>query len=316
MSTSGVFLEINQGPLSKFGMARDQFIGKTPSEVPWPVDSTTTLPSFCDACARAAAGETVRWDGEFVYRGKRIVNDIVVAPLRDVTGNVKQLVSFAINITARRRAQEELNASLREKEVLLREVHHRVKNNMQMILSLLYLQSRRVKAPAIIALLDELRGRVHTMSLAHELLYCAESLEVLDAQPYIKAIVQAVAASFRGLAPVDVEIDVASMPLDLDAALPVGLVVNELVLNAMKHAFPGRRRGRLRVAMRAIDDGRQELVVGDDGVGLPANMDMAHAGSLGMRLVTKLVEQLGAELLVEREPGTTFIMRAKLAAHP
>jgi PAS domain S-box-containing protein len=210
------------------------------------------------------------------------------------------------NDRARRRAEEANREALAEKEALLKEIHHRVKNNLQVISSLLNLQAERLTDPAARAVFVESQARVRAMALVHETLYGSGTLARIDLPRYVESLCGHLLRTFGGAARVAVERRVAVESLDLDRALPVGLVVNELVSNALKYAFPGGRGGRVSVSLDARPGAGYTLVVADDGVGLPDHVDLAGRRSLGLHLVGLLARQLRGTVEVTRSPGTTF----------
>jgi predicted ATPase/two-component sensor histidine kinase len=199
------------------------------------------------------------------------------------------------------------NATLEEKESLLKEVHHRVKNNLQLISSLLNLQAASVVDPTVVELFAESRNRVRSMALVHENLYRAGNFARVPMLSHLQSLcAQLVRAYDMQARSAELVVEGDDVQLDLDRAISCGLITNELVSNAMKHAFPYRRAGRVVVAMRLVEDGRLALSVTDNGVGLPADLDLADAPSLGLQLVHDLSLQLDARLDVVREGGTSF----------
>lgn len=211
-------------------------------------------------------------------------------------------------LAERQRAEEQLRASLQEKDVLLKEVHHRVKNNLQVVSSLLSLQSRAVHDPQILSALRDSQGRVRTMGLIHERLYQSQDLSRVDFAEYMRSLVIYLFNSY-GMEPVRVSLDVqvpAGLTMGVDVAIPCGLIVNELVSNAFKHAFPGGRKGTLHVELAPAGDGTMRLLIADDGVGLPEGFDVRDTRSLGLKLVASLTGELGGRLDVASGPGTTF----------
>ncbi|WPB58994.1 AAA family ATPase [Xylophilus sp. GOD-11R] len=201
------------------------------------------------------------------------------------------------------------NATLEEKESLLQEVHHRVKNNLQLISSLLSLQASRIADPKVVELFTESRNRVRSMALVHENLYRAGNFARVPMAQHLQnlcgQLARAYGAHERG---VRLRATVDDIHLSLDRAVSCGLIVNELVSNALKHAFSDRSAGEVQVALRAAPDGRHALTVSDDGVGLPAHIDWARAGSLGLQLVDDLAQQLHGEVDARRGQGTTFVI--------
>jgi len=203
---------------------------------------------------------------------------------------------------------EELNASLEEKIVLLREVHHRVKNNLQILISLLNLQSRTITDPQVIAALKESTQRIRAMSMVHEKLYMGSDLAHIDFISYLSSLATSQVAFYEmGPGKVTLETTGENSMLDINTAIPLGLVMNELVSNALKHAFPGDRKGTIRIDARQME-GRLEISIADDGVGLPEGFDWKTAPTLGLRLVNILIEQLSGTIECKKGKGTTFII--------
>jgi two-component sensor histidine kinase len=198
-------------------------------------------------------------------------------------------------------------ASLEEKDALLKEVHHRVKNNMQLISSLLSLQAARIADPAVAELFEDSRNRIRSMSLVHENLYQAGNFSKISMASHIQSLCAHLSHAYGTVRQhTEFTIEVSDLYLDINQAITCGLIVNELVSNALKHAFPDERAGRVRVELRPLDGHRLVLVVSDDGVGLPLELDLAHLDSLGLQLVHDLTEQLHGTIEVSRDLGTTF----------
>ncbi len=228
---------------------------------------------------------------------------------RDPEGRVVGFSSIITDITEHREAHEKIKASLRAKEVLLSELHHRVKNNLQVIASLLNMQSRQVEDAQVAELFRESRNRVRSMALTHEQLYQAEDLARIDFARYLRALGASLFRSY-GADPraVKLEVDTGEIAIPLDLAIPCGLIVTELISNCLKHAFPGGR-GEIRVGLCTDDEGQLTLAVGDNGVGLPAGLDPQASETLGLRLVTSLADQIGGEIALDRSAGTQVRIR-------
>jgi PAS domain S-box-containing protein len=228
---------------------------------------------------------------------------------RPLAGEAATLAGVAMDVTARKRAEARLAASLREKEVLLREIHHRVKNNLQVVCSLLSLQRQGLEDPALQALFQESEDRIRAMALIHETLYQAPDVARFNLAPYLRALGDALLQSY-GVDPsrVTLRTELDDLGLPLDTAVPLGLVLHELLSNALKHAFPDGRAGDLQVDLRAAPAGPVTLRVADTGVGLPADLDVHQTASLGWQLVCALAEQLGGAVAVDRAGGTTVTL--------
>ncbi len=204
------------------------------------------------------------------------------------------------------------HAEAQKKEILIKEIHHRVKNNLQVIASLLYLQSTRLDDAKTMQMFEESSNRVKSISLIHEKLYKdrlqpqTEQGEV-DFGAYVRDLTDALFISYGvDRAAIRLVFDVSYAFLSLDAAVPCGLIVNELVSNALKYAFPGGRKGEIRISLYGDPDGRVALIVRDNGVGLPPDADLERSSSLGLRLVRMLAQQLGAEIHIDGSKGAEF----------
>jgi len=210
-------------------------------------------------------------------------------------------------IAERMRAEEQIIASLNEKELLLKEIHHRVKNNLQVISSLLNLQLSHAKSEKVIETLRESQNRVKTMALIHEKLYKSKDLASIDFADYIQDLTSYLFGSYSNSGNVRLNINVNHVRLGVDVAVPCGLVVNELVSNSLKHAFPvGREGSEICIDLYRTTDDKLLLTVGDNGIGLPEDMDFRNTESLGLQLVTTLVEQLEGTIEIDRSAGTAF----------
>lgn len=210
-------------------------------------------------------------------------------------------------LISRAKAEERTKSSLEEKEVLLKEIHHRVKNNLQTISSLHSLQMRKFGESGARDLFREMEQRVHSMALVHEQLYQSDNLARLDYAQYMRHLVQNLLRSYQGTdGRVSVEVEADGIQLPLDTAIPLGLILNELVSNALKHGFPEGRRGRVSVRLCSLEHDRSILTVRDDGVGLAPGVDYRNPSSLGLRLVLNLTRQLDGTFGFRRDNGTQF----------
>ena len=250
-------------------------------------------------------------DLDFEYRammpdGSPKAVHVVARAIQEQSGKLRY-VGTVIDVTASRQAQHELQSSLEEKEALLKEVHHRVKNNLQIISSLLNLQAARIADPTVSELLDESRNRIRAMALVHENLYRAGNFARVPMSTHIQSLCAHLIRAY-GLREQRIELttDVDEVELDLDKAISVGLIISELVSNALKHAFPNARAGSVRVELKLLGERRYALAVIDDGVGLPADRDVHDSGSLGLQLVDDLTQQLHGRIAVRRGSGTNF----------
>jgi PAS domain S-box-containing protein len=229
------------------------------------------------------------------------------APIYDGDQRFAGYIGSCVDLTEQKLAEEALKTSLGEKEVLLREVHHRVKNNLQVISSLVSLQADGSTSPDQREILQEVCDRVRTIALVHEKLYQSETLAQVNFADYTQSLLQHI-WSVHGHAadPIHLELDLQPVPLPMDQAVPCGLLLNELASNALKHAFHGRPHGTIAVSLRRGENRRVYLTVRDDGVGLPPEMDWRRSPSLGLQLVQMLSTQLNGTVDVSRRTGTEF----------
>ena len=229
------------------------------------------------------------------------------------TNTVTALVCSLRDISEQVQTEAQIKASLREKEVLLREIHHRVKNNMQVISSLMALQAGYTTDETSNQMFRESQNRIRSMALVHELLYQSDDLAKIDFVEYVHKLTRHLLHSY--LADVSrIKLDIISdaVFLDVDMAVPCGLIINELISNALKHAFPNNRSGSLSVELRTDGNGLHTILVRDDGIGIPPNLDVHKTESLGLQLVTSLAGQLNATIGLLRYKGTTFEIRFAL----
>ena len=225
----------------------------------------------------------------------------------EIAGNGRCIRAYILqDITPPTVTEERLRATLREKNVLIEEVHHRVKNNLQVITSLLGLQARTIKDPATRKKFEESRYRIQAMAILHEILYESSSLAEIDFADYIRRLLEHLVRSYGAGARIRTEVRLEALHCHRDVALPCGLIVNELLSNAFKYAFPGGKSGGIRVVLRRGSRGTVHLTVRDNGVGLPPGLDWKTSPTLGLRLVRTLARQLDAEVKTSGRAGTLF----------
>jgi two-component sensor histidine kinase len=236
--------------------------------------------------------------------GSEFPVEISLSPIETGEG---LLVSASIrDISERKLVETKLRSSLQEKEVLLKEIHHRVKNNLQIVSSMLNLQMEKLSDTKAIELFKESQNRVRSIALFHEKLYQSRDLGRVEIAEYLKGLANGLFATY-GVNPDDIVLAVHTedIPLGVDAAISCGLIVNELVSNSLKHAFPAHRKGQVEVTLRSA---RTDVVleVADNGVGFPANLDFRSPSTLGLKLVAIFTEQVGGTMDLTREGGTRF----------
>jgi two-component sensor histidine kinase len=226
---------------------------------------------------------------------------LVVTMANHVAGAVRNALLYHRQVEY----EQELLEANRQKETLLRELHHRVKNNLQLVSSLIKLRSDGLSDADARDALDELSLRINSLAGIHEELYQSDSFDQVDLGAYARGVVDQVVGLYPTQFELEMHIEAATINAPVDISVPVGLILSELVLNSVKHAFPGDRRGTLSVSMTRAGD-QVELIVSDDGVGIPAEVGNGRQRGLGFELVRNLAEQIGADVSLSRDPGTRW----------
>jgi PAS domain S-box-containing protein len=254
-------------------------------------------------------GEPVNFVGLEVITGDGLNHhaEFSVSLVRDTQGQPRGFRGIVRDVTDRKRAEEKIKASLQEKEILLKEIHHRVKNNLQVISSLLNLQAYNSSDPQLLKILREGQNRIRSMALVHEKLYQSKDLSRIDFAEYIRNLAVHLFHSYQvDPGRVQLKQDIEGIFLDINTGIPCGLIMNELISNSLKHAFPGGRSGNVYLELKRQDDRRLCLVVRDDGIGLPEDLDIQKTKTLGMQIVTLLAYQIDGTIELSRKPGTEF----------
>jgi len=307
----GRALRINQEFTGLFGYTQEEAVGKVLDELiaPKKLQKSATLITEKVTKGERTAFEAIRCRRD----GQMIAVSVLASPI--VIGG-KQVGTYGIyrNITERKKAEEQIKASLKEKEILLQEVHHRVKNNMQIISSLLNLQSRHVKDEESLGLFKSSQNRVKSMALIHERLYQSKDFSRIDVADYVQNLTNHLFITY-GISKdaVKLKINIQDIFLDINTAIPCALIINELVSNSLKHAFPNGKKGMIKISMRPLGKREMELVVGDNGVGMPEDANLKNTKSLGLYLVSMLAEdQLHGEIKLDKTEGMAFRFRLRV----
>ena len=305
-SCTGGFLHLSPRFSATLGYPLHELLGRSLLDIVHPDDHAATRQDLHSATPEAPSREFTRrfrcQDGSYRWLQWRWASDpsgMSYAIARDVTDDRELLESL-------QRAQTSLSAGLREREVLLQEIHHRVKNNLQVISSLINMQARKLDQPAARTALEECKTRVEAIALIHEQLYQSKDYRQIPFAKYVSVLIQnirSVAGSPAQRVTLDVDDDQLALPVD--RAIPCGLILNELITNALKHAFPQGRSGQVQVSLRSATDALA-LSVADDGVGMVRPKPGTAWQSLGMQLVETLVEQIDGQLRILQAEGTTF----------
>lgn len=229
------------------------------------------------------------------------------------TGEGPLILSVILDLSERKQAEKRVQDALQQKELLLKEVHHRVKNNLQVVHSLLDLQALRISDTDMIDLLRDSQNRIRSMSLIHQTLYQSQNFAQVDFQRFLGELLPRLSESYGARSKrVGIDIRSTDVKLPINEAIPCGLIVNELVSNALKHGFPNDRKGTVLVEIRQGADHAVELSISDDGQGVPLDLDLAKSESLGLQLVHLLARQLHGQLEVRRSNPTRFTLRFRM----
>ncbi len=259
------------------------------------VKSRGDKPFYSEARCHHQNGSTI-W---VMYSGKVIE--------WDENGNPLRAIGCYIDISERKEAENRLKYSLKEKEVLLKEIHHRVKNNLLVVSSLVDWQSEYVKDQSLIKIFEESQKRINTMALIHEKLYGSSDLARIDLAEYLETLVEQLFSSSLSSPHdhnIDIEFDLEPIFLNIETATPCGLIVNELVANCLEHAFPNQRQGKISLHLSQNSEREITLSIEDDGIGFPPDLDFYETDSLGLQLVCLLTEQLEGKLQFSGNSGT------------
>ncbi len=299
----GQILDANPMAVKLLGYTRPELMSMTIQQI----DSLEDRLDTADRIARLIQEGHLTFQTALQRKDGSLIQ-IDVNARRIVWDGKPAFLSICRDITERREIERALQASLAEKTVLLREIHHRVKNNLQIIISLLNLQSGQSQKGDMLDILANTRNRVRSMALIHENLYRSENLAYLNLTNYLEDLCANLlrsAGPVRAGVRIESQVENKSISIGLNQAVPFGLLINELVTNALKHAFPGERTGIIRVTIQSPAREKVLLTVTDDGVGLPAALDPHHTESLGLQLVYLLTDQLHGTVNFERGQGTT-----------
>ena len=298
-------LIINRAFEKAFRLEAAKILGKTDEEF-LPQDLANSYRASDETVLNS--GKPYRYQEKSASQnGSFIVFETIKAPIIDADGKTVGVVGVSRDITEQKSVEEGLWAALQEKDVLLKEIHHRVKNNMQVISSLLNLQARYIKDPQVLEIFKESQRRIRSMALIHEKLYKSKSLSQIEFAGYLRTLASNIFSSLQ-ISPRQVELktDLEELSFDIQTAIPCGLIVNELVSNSLKHAFPGSRHGEIRLGLRRFAGNEYLISVKDNGVGFPDHLDFRETETLGMQLVNMLVDQLEGRIEIEQKTGTEF----------
>lgn len=310
VDTDGVIEMVNAQAEAVFGYSRQELVGQT-VEMLIPQQSRHDHPALRRSFNANPQARLMGVGRDLRARrkdGSEFYVEIGLNPVDTVDG--PKVLSAIVDITDRKQKEERIQAALREKDLLLGEIHHRVKNNLQLISSLLELQSAQVRDPTALAMLRDSQSRVRSMVLVHQTLYQSKDFAQVDFAGFLDSLLSTMATSYAMNSDgIRLEVDTVKLLLPISVAIPCGLIVNELITNAFKHAFPGGRGGEITVGLADAGDGHAILSVSDDGIGIPDDLVIEQAPTLGLQLVTLLADQLQGTVDIRRARPTRFVLR-------
>jgi PAS domain S-box-containing protein len=251
-------------------------------------------------------GKLEEYEVEMIKKDGSILNILASASM-----NGETISGMTMDITDKKKAQNQIKRSLKVKDMLLKEIHHRVKNNLMVISSLLSLQSRYIKDEASKSIFKDSQNRARSMALIHELLYQSSDLKRINFGSYINKLTNELFSVYvTDPKKIKIDMDIDDVMLDINTAIPLGLIVNELVSNSMKHAFPNDKQGKIDILFK-LDDGNYSMIISDNGVGFPQDYNVENSDSLGLKIVNSLTEQIDGNIRIEIANGTRFIITFK-----
>jgi PAS domain S-box-containing protein len=293
-----------------FGYERAELIGQ-PVEILLPQRLSAQHPELRQAYFDAPQSRPMGIGRDLYGRrkdGSEFPVEIGLNPIETEDGTM--VLSAIVDISDRKQKERSIEQSLKEKDVLLGEIHHRVKNNLQIVHSLLDLQSSQIGDPAVLNMLRDSQNRIRSMALIHQTLYQSHDFAKVDFATFLDSFVPVLVSSYA-TNPNRVSLDISAdgIALPINTAIPCGLIINELVSNALKHAFPDEQGGKISLEIKADEGGNLLLSVTDDGVGVPQGFDVATAPTLGLQLVTMLTDQLRGSFDIRHADPTQFVIR-------
>jgi len=284
------------------GYGQGDALGQSPAELFVAGDNITLSQAI-----RSQIQSGQSWSGELLVQrkdGTTFYSEATIDPIRDHTGKPLGAVCIGSDITKRKETELALRQALDEKVLLLNEVYHRVKNNLQVVSSLLGLQAKTVSDPKTLELLRESQNRIRSVTLIHEKLYQSQEFARVKLSEYVKSLATYLLESYGAATRIKLTVNVEDIQLDSEKAMLCGFIISELVSNSLKHAFPDRPGGEIRIDLGSSGDQEISLKVQDNGIGLSETVEIADSPSLGLKLVNALVSQLRGNLIVDRKQGT------------
>lgn len=293
---NGTFLLSEGKGLEALGLKPGQVVGMSAFEI------YKDIPKIKNGIKKALAG---------TFNTKEIkVNDMYFdtfySPYKNADNKLIGVIGMSIDITERKQAEAKLLKSLQEKEILLKEIHHRVKNNLQIIISLLNLQAARIKDEQTVKAYQESKNRIYSMALVHEKLYQSADFSEIRFKGYIESMIRELFRVYEISGIISLNLHIDDISLGIDKAIPCGLIINEILSNSLKHAFPNDRKGQIDISFVNMQEHIYEFSIKDNGIGIPDKIDIRETNSLGLQLIRILTRQIDGQLTLERNNGTAF----------
>ena len=298
---------VNKAFADTFSKSPEEMVGMYVRDVLGDIAFTSALPYIEKACS----GERITYENMVPTGGEFRCFNIDYIPQFDENGKVQSLVIQAVDITERKLSDEKINTLLKEKEILIKEVHHRIKNNMSAISGILSLHSESIEDPAARSSLLDAESRVHSMMVLYDKLYRTDNIIEMPITEYLSPLIDEIICNFPNYEMVRVEKKISDFIIDSKFLFPLGIIVNELITNIMKYAFNGSDMGLINISASA-DNNYVTIVVQDFGVGLPEHIHTKNSTGFGLNLVGILAEQINGKIKIEREAGTRFILEFKM----
>jgi len=305
IGTDGILLDVNNATINMAGLSRHELIGKNFSELK--IIPPEDIELHLDKINRLLKDELVKpYESRLIDKEGNIRWTLIHFIAVKEKENISYILGIATDITVQKLAENELRSSLKEKNILLQEIHHRVKNNMQIISSLLNLQIKYVDEEEAVNVLIESQNRVQSMAMIHEKLYESENLTNINFIEYIQSLVSNLFHSYNVKnSRIKTILEIDKVNLNMETAIPCGLIISETVSNCLKYAFPNDMSGEIFISLKSIDIG-YELIIRDNGIGLPEKLEFSKLESLGLLLVNNLTEQIDGELKINKQNPTEF----------
>lgn len=317
VNLQGTIVRVNRLAETTFGYTGAELLGQ-PVEMLVPERYRHAHPGYREGFSREATARPMGAGRDLSglrKDGSEFPVEIGINPVE--TGEGPMVMSVILDLSERKQNEARISDALHEKELLLEEVHHRVKNNLQVIHSLLDLQMLKINDPDLVNVLRNSQNRIRSMSMIHQTLYQSHDFARVDFRQFLGELLPSLMDSYGMVAGhVAIHVESSQVKLPINEAIPCGLIVNELVSNALKHGFPAQRRGAIRVELAQEGDGSVRLSISNDGVAIPDDLNLQRTGSLGLQLVQLLTRQLQGTLDVQRANPTRFTVRIPYGAQP